>query len=64
MVLLDGCIRCMVTILPKRRHSNGIIRRLHTFLPKNTKALRSALKFSISYGETPSRHITRKKVGK
>jgi hypothetical protein len=39
----------LVTFLPnkKRKHSNGIIRRLNTFLPKNTKALRPG--FNIFY---------------
>jgi hypothetical protein len=34
------------------------------FLPKNIKALRPGLIFSIFCGETPSRHISRKKTGK
>ncbi len=44
--------------------NNSVIRLSHFFLPKNTKAQRPGLKFSFSYGQTPSRHITRKKIGK
>jgi hypothetical protein len=56
----------LVTFFPnkKRKHSNGIIRILDTFLPKNTKALRPG--FNIFYFLWRDSYWTfsRKKLGK
>ena len=47
----------------KRKNSNGITRRLNTFLPKNTKALSPRLDFSITFGAPHKQYISRKKLG-